>query len=105
MPQSLLVDSQGQLSLQDGERRHTAPCPPTVPSFATASLRQVATPSAQHRWRMARQQASASASSMSRTITRPAWRRIRPATCTSFQRTVVIVCDAHAAGQARRLKQ
>ena len=34
----------------------------------------------------------------------PRRRRIRPATCTSFQRTVAIVCDTHAAGQARRVK-
>ena len=32
------------------------------------------------------------------------WRRIRPAPCTSRQRTVAIVCAAHVAGQARRLK-
>ena len=81
------------------------PRPATLPPDAvTTPSRQVATPSAQHRWRMLRQQATVSASSPSRTITRPAWRRIRPATCTSLQRTAAIVCDTHAAGQAGRLK-
>ena len=89
-----------------GSARGDAPLPrPAMlpPDVVTTPSRQGATPSAQHRWRIVRQQASASASNTSRKTTCPAWRRIRPATCTSFHRTVAIVCDAHAAGQAKRL--